>query len=210
MPIYAEIAFRNSFPDETPEHIRLRIGKHNPAAYLQHEFFPKEAEMFSTFLKNWKPKLDVLIPAELAHPKGSFFPALLQQRERMQGLIISFQGTRNPRLCTSCIGSYESTVTATGEHVLSPCHECVSHPSISEGACSNCVWSARAPTCEWREFSGYRLLKKDKDVLLAPFAEKEWNATIIEDGDGKAEYINQKNAPRLLADVPPPFKRKVL
>lgn len=201
---------RNRFPEYASAVFAETAKRKSPFIY----FF--EQTLSANLQKSVFPSLDllrlrqVLIPAELAHPSGWFFYKL-SRPECIKALFISFCGQRNPRMCTSCIQTYSCTLTSVKEHVLFPFHECISLPNATDGSCSNCVWNgSQAVDCEWRAFPGYRLKAKDKGVMTSPFAGKNWDQSVPDGKEPEFEYMNLRDAPRLLCDVPNPWDNKVL
>lgn len=203
VPIYAEIMF---------------VSQHAPGSQFANSKRPPRYTFFETFRSSLGslemraeavlkvvelsgPRRQVYIPAEHAHPQGSFFVNLGVRRERICSLFVSFYGARNPRLCTSCIGTYTRTVTGAREHVLAPYSECVSFPGFSKGTCSNCLWHGYSD-CSWRFFPGYQVSQSVhflEDVALAGSESVEvLGQSGSKDLKNPPEVLSQATAPRIL------------
>ena len=72
----------------------------------------------------------VYIPAEIAHPDGTFFENLISRTERLKAFFIACHGRQNPLIYRHCIRSYIKSVTSNNEHILYPFYACLSIPGF--------------------------------------------------------------------------------
>jgi hypothetical protein len=205
VPIYTEIAFR-----EGP----FSSGNKAADGYFQSQdllrsFFSSVIHENTLNNPRFRHTLNnVLVPAELAAPDGWFFSMMPERPERKLALMASFVGKENPMFCSGCSISYQTHTTALGEHVMFPFYGCVSHPELSDGACSNCIWNARGGFCEWRLMKGYRTRSEDRQRQLAPFLGHKWSPSEVESLPPRSPSITLALAPRLVRDLPHPFGDK--
>lgn len=97
----------------------------------------------------------VYIPAEMPHPRGSFYEALAARTEKSRALFAQFYGFRNPIMCGHCIQTWQGTITAERELVMFPSWGYVSLPGFVNGQCANCIWrdDEGKKACQYAKYS---------------------------------------------------------
>lgn len=184
-PLYVEIAFAEG---ATVKDIRDFL------AAIQ----PHDAAFLDCVKRLGKPSLPVFIPAEIAHPGGSFFSGLIPRPHRAKALVVAFYGTVNPRCCSHCIRSFTKSISATREHVLSPFSECVSFPPYFQGSCANCLWQSNGG-CEWQTVTAYNRLGPVDQMLRG----KSLDASLKpKNPDRSTGILHEESAPRITKNWP--------
>ena len=165
------------------------------------------------FDANFAIRSRVFLPAELALPDGLFLEDLLFQHTRpvaFLSLMVHIGGMENPIMCSCCCSRFNSTVSETREHVMTPFLGYVSFGSYQSGACSNCIYHGTQKDCSWVQFPGYRFQSPREATgpallpLLGRDSERAGSLLHGSERESLAGYLNV-NVP--FAAVTLPFRR---